>query len=203
MCVCLYIVDNNTTRVIDFQFPIESNSRTRVRTTLKSGRRTNIARVITWRFSSVPFTLTRDSWWRSDAFWPGRLAMSTYRPWTIPNTLVSQLKTIASATTINNLNRQTQCIFDVELLFEFLARLPRTTNNPKSIFSTDYFSYFGSMLSHGKHTNRYECVQRGDHVRDWWSGFVHLGGRAGRFLRHNIDFYHLLHHWHPLSRLRS
>lgn len=52
-------------------------------------------------------------------------------------------------------------------------------------------------------TNRYECVQRGDHVRDWRSGFVHPGGRAGRFLRHHIDLYRLLHHWHPLPRLRS
>ena len=52
------------------------------------------------------------------------------------------------------------------------------------------FSFFLIALG----TDRNERLQRGDHVRDWWSCIVHPGRRARRLLRHHIDFHHFLHH---------
>ena len=88
-------------------------------------------------------------------------------------------------------------VLDVRLLFEFISAGRHGNSN--------LFSLVFPLLRPpptGRDTNRYERLQRGDHVRDWRGGFVHPGGRAGRFLRHHIDFYRLLHHRHPLPRLR-
>ena len=86
-----------------------------------------------------------------------------------------------------------------------LSVMPSTVNASSTIrvLINEYPSFFLSFFLSPYAYGRYERVQRGDHVRNWWSRFFHPGGRAGRFIRHHIDLYRFLHNGHPLSRLRS